>query len=268
MEVHHHPDLHHKRKHFREYFLEFLMIFLAVSLGFIADNIRENISGHAKADELAQSLYKETYSDSIVVQHRIAGRLDKERFLDYFIRYVKDSNLNNLSDQFYPAFTATVVTTISMIFEPKDGILDQLKNSGDLKYFKSNRLQEEIGEIGVAISNLKAANAEEASFRESMIWPFRIRHYDYKWFEDLVKLNKNTADNVGVEKWFKSSNGLPRDKPRIIKLNLFDKDEAQNIASSYMAIIRGTRLISYKEYVEANHRLLETLREEYGLGQH
>jgi len=38
MEVHHHPDLNHKRKHFREYFLEFLMIFLAVTLGFFAYN--------------------------------------------------------------------------------------------------------------------------------------------------------------------------------------------------------------------------------------
>ena len=27
MEVHHHPDLHHKRKNFKEYFLEFVMIF-------------------------------------------------------------------------------------------------------------------------------------------------------------------------------------------------------------------------------------------------
>ena len=35
MEVHHHPDLHHKRKKFKEYFLEFLMIFLAVTLGFL-----------------------------------------------------------------------------------------------------------------------------------------------------------------------------------------------------------------------------------------
>jgi len=32
MEVHHHPDLHHKKKNFKEYFLEFLMIFLAVTL--------------------------------------------------------------------------------------------------------------------------------------------------------------------------------------------------------------------------------------------
>ncbi len=26
MEVHHHPDIHHKKKNFREYFLEFLMM--------------------------------------------------------------------------------------------------------------------------------------------------------------------------------------------------------------------------------------------------
>jgi hypothetical protein len=33
MEVHHHPDLHHKRKNFREYFLEFLMIFPEIKPG-------------------------------------------------------------------------------------------------------------------------------------------------------------------------------------------------------------------------------------------
>jgi hypothetical protein len=42
MEVHHHPDLHHKKKNFKEYFLEFLMIFLAVTPGFVAENIREH----------------------------------------------------------------------------------------------------------------------------------------------------------------------------------------------------------------------------------
>ena len=42
MEVHHHPDLHHKRKHFREYLVEFFMIFLAVTMGFFAESIREH----------------------------------------------------------------------------------------------------------------------------------------------------------------------------------------------------------------------------------
>jgi len=40
MEVHHHPDLHHKPKKWKEYFLEFLMIFLAVTLGFFAESYR------------------------------------------------------------------------------------------------------------------------------------------------------------------------------------------------------------------------------------
>ena len=35
MEVHHHPDLHHKPKAWKEYLLEGLMIFLAVTMGFI-----------------------------------------------------------------------------------------------------------------------------------------------------------------------------------------------------------------------------------------
>jgi hypothetical protein len=37
MDVHHHPDLHHKKKNFKEYFLAFIMIFLAVTIGFIAE---------------------------------------------------------------------------------------------------------------------------------------------------------------------------------------------------------------------------------------
>jgi hypothetical protein len=44
MEVHHHPDIHHKTKKWKEYVLEFLMIFLAVTMGFIAENIREHFS--------------------------------------------------------------------------------------------------------------------------------------------------------------------------------------------------------------------------------
>jgi len=43
MEVHHHPDLHHKKKNFKEYFLEFLMIFLAVTMAFIGENMREQL---------------------------------------------------------------------------------------------------------------------------------------------------------------------------------------------------------------------------------
>src|SRR4051812_20361396 len=56
MEVHHHPDLHHKPKPWKEYLLEGLMIFLAVTLGFIAENIREHITEKEKVKQSMESL--------------------------------------------------------------------------------------------------------------------------------------------------------------------------------------------------------------------
>ena len=165
MEVHYHPDLHHKKKNFKEYFLEFIMIFLAVTLGFIAENVREHISEKTQAKELAKSLYKDVYSDSIRIHQKILGRLEKEDYIKYFVQYVSDSDLVNLSPNFYPAFTSTFISTLTIIFQPKDGILNQLTNSGALRYFKSNRLQEEIANMSVDIANLREGNAEEETFR-------------------------------------------------------------------------------------------------------
>src|SRR4249920_2233213 len=84
MEVHHHPDLHHQAKPWKEYFLEFLMIFLAVTLSFFAETVRERFSENGKAKELAESLYKEVYSDSVNVQQILATRVQKEGELDLF----------------------------------------------------------------------------------------------------------------------------------------------------------------------------------------
>src|ERR1700719_365034 len=63
MEVHHHPDLHHRKKHIREYFLEFLMIFLAVTLGFFAENLREQIKDHRLVRQSLQSLKQDLRAD-------------------------------------------------------------------------------------------------------------------------------------------------------------------------------------------------------------
>ena len=63
MEVHHHPDLHHKKKNFKEYFLEFIMIFLAVTLGFFAESLREHIVDKAREGQYIKSFYTDLQSD-------------------------------------------------------------------------------------------------------------------------------------------------------------------------------------------------------------
>ena len=71
MEVHHHPDLHHKRKHFREYVLEFLMIFLAVTMGFFAESIREH---YVEVRNTRQFL--QTFRQELVNNKRVFGSND------------------------------------------------------------------------------------------------------------------------------------------------------------------------------------------------
>ena len=71
MEVHHHPDLHHKRKNFKEYFLEFLMIFLAVSMGFFAEQMREYFSNLEKGKKYMQSLLLDLKDDTAILNVNI-----------------------------------------------------------------------------------------------------------------------------------------------------------------------------------------------------
>jgi hypothetical protein len=188
MEVHHHPNV--EKKGFKEYFLEFLMLFLAVSLGFFAENIREKISEGSKARELAESLYQEIYADSVNMQAKINLRLEKEGQMLYFKRYVLDSNLTELPEKFFPSFTWMGLLTSSSLFEPNDGILSQLRNSGSLRYFKSTYLQDCISHISVAIQNAKDRNAQEYLFVEQFMRPFVLKYYDFNWMDDFTQEGK------------------------------------------------------------------------------
>src|SRR5580698_5781706 len=71
MEVHHHPDIDHKRKKFKEYFLEFLMIFLAVTLGFFAEGLREHIGDREKEKQYIESLKEDLTEDTAAINQQM-----------------------------------------------------------------------------------------------------------------------------------------------------------------------------------------------------
>jgi hypothetical protein len=256
MEVHHHPNM--ERKNFKEYFLEFLMIFLAVTMGFFAETIREGISEDTKGKELAESLYKEVYADSISMQNKIKLRFQKEDQMEYFRNYVLDSSLNNLSENFYPSFAWSFILTTSIIFEPNDGILNQLRNSGTLRFFKNIELQNDISHLSVAILNIRDRDNQEFRFVDQFARPFTLKHFDFKWQDGFTKNGKLSILEALAQLNFHSPV-----KPRLKNLNDFNRQDAEEVAAYYLLIIRATRQIHYKAYVEMNHRLLETLRKEY-----
>ncbi len=180
MELHHPHHVTHKKK-WGEYVLEFFMLFLAVFLGFIAENIRETNVDKEREKQYAQELYNEFFADSISFQQKLTARFDKEKSCDYLYSYIKDSSLSNLPKEFYPAYTKVFYLINSYTFEPKDGVLNQLKSSGSLRYFKDAELQKLFGDISVAINNMRYRNEQEYQFFANPIKPFLLEHYDFKW---------------------------------------------------------------------------------------
>ena len=137
MEVHHHPDLHHKRKKWKEYFLEFLMIFLAVTMGFIAESIREHIADNAKAKEYAHSLYDDLKEDSSFLNSIINIKTWRGLKLDSLILILNSGEVQKNEKMIY-YFHAFISTNLP--FRPDDATIQQLRNSGGLRYFKNPKL--------------------------------------------------------------------------------------------------------------------------------
>ena len=260
MEVHHHPT--HGKKNWRSYFWEFLMLFLAVFCGFLAEYKLEHTIEHQREKEYAKALYDELYADSIVFSNKIKGRLGKEKDCDYLIRYIRDSSLTNLPRDFYPAYTVVMYLITSYKFEPKDGILNQLKGSGSLRYFKSTLLQKLFGEISVYINNVRDRNDQEYQFFANPIKQFALKHYDFNWMNELRKMDENGYNMDLVNKYRGADTVI---QASILNLPSFDRGEVINMVAFYKQILVSTRTLAMKDYMNANQKLLQELRKEYHL---
>lgn len=141
MEVHHHPDLHHKPKKWKEYFLEFLMIFLAVTMGFIAENIREHFS---EAKIAHQNL--EAYRNDLLQNQKQLTMLDSvftirlstyDSIVSIFYEKKENIELSVLSRLLLDGQRNTVVTVNTPTYQ-------QLISSGNMRYIENSDLKDSI----------------------------------------------------------------------------------------------------------------------------
>ncbi|HSU29251.1 MAG TPA: hypothetical protein VLJ68_12780 [Chitinophagaceae bacterium] len=260
MEVHSHT--HTARKKWTHYFWEFLMLFLAVFCGFLAENQREHMVEHKREKQYAKELYAEFFADSIAIANKIKLRLDKERDMDYLFSYFRDSSLTSLPRKFYPAYTTVLYLVNTFSFEPKDGILSQLKSSGSLRYFNNITLQKLFGDISVCINNIRYRNEQEYQFFASPVKPFMLKHYDFNWMNEVRKRDENeTAINL-INSYRKDNTSIPAG---ILNLPTFDRGEASNMIAFYKQMLVSTRTLQMNDYIEANRKLLQELRKTYKL---
>jgi hypothetical protein len=138
-------------------------------------------------------------------------------------------------------------------------MLDQLKNSGALRYFKDLQLQKDIANFGKQINLIRTRNANEYTFTVTIGRQFSIKHYDFEWFQLLTENGKYSMIDALLQKRVDKIDT----KPTIKNLASFNKNEALGILGQNLLIFQGTRALFYNKYIAANHQLLETLRNTY-----
>ena len=146
------------------------------------------------------------------------------------------------------------------MFEPNDGIINQLRNSGTLRYFKNIELQNAISQIDETILNVRNRNSEEKTFVESFTRPFLLKYYDFDWEDEYKEHGKKINMEGRLKIRFH-----PVTPPYIRHLSEFNKDDADALTTNYLQMLTVTRQVFYEPYIAANHRLLQELRKEYDL---
>jgi hypothetical protein len=141
MEVHHHPDLHHKPKPWKEYFLEFIMIFLAVTLGFFAEQIRENITDQHREKEYMKSMIEDLMVDTTSLSSNIRLRQQRDKMIDSLMYLLNSPEVKQNGNAIY--FFARS-TSPPIYFFPDDRTIQQLKSTGSLRLISNMRISSSI----------------------------------------------------------------------------------------------------------------------------
>lgn len=260
MEVHHHGHVHHQRK-WKEYLFQFLMLFIAVFCGFLAEYKLEHFIEKERAKELGITLYEELKSDSSNLDQVIHNRQEKVAHLRYIYNYIKDSTLQKLPRDFYPHFVWSFFAVSYIQFEPKDGMLEQLKISGSLRYFRNVELQKAVGDFSVAVNNLRTRLERETTVTATINRDFTLNHIDLDWVDKLTGNGEASVYN-SLKKYEKEDQVL---QASILNLSALNKAATCNLILYNLQLLTSTRNNQMAQYQQASSRLMKLLRAKYDL---
>ena len=189
MEVHHHPDLHHKKKNFKEYFLEFLMIFLAVTLGFFAESIRENISNRHKESKYMESLVSDLKSDTTETDVAIKRWKGANANLDSLLFLLKQARNQQNINAMYGLLSRDFFHF--NLFKYNNKTIEELKSTGDFRLIKKESIANEIMSYDL---DMKYILIQEQDVKDLMI---SSKNIESKVFDfSLLNLKDNEVFKV------------------------------------------------------------------------
>ena len=247
MEVHHHPDLHHKEKKFKEYFLEFLMIFLAVTMGFFAENIREGITNRQKENQYMALLEQDLKKDTAALHyslHRLNRDFSSE---DSILSLFATNNLGEENDSTLSFLSITSGLSVDIVFN--DRAATQLKNSDAMRLIRHRDIAENILQYW---NNEILLNQIHERFENQRLQHHQLAYRTFNWYREYY---------IGAGG---SSNAVLHSRPKAV-INSGNLNEFVNIVSD----LYNTGKTQYMPYLEKQlqlaNKLIGLIDKEYDL---
>ncbi|MEP7142949.1 MAG: hypothetical protein ABI707_08765 [Ferruginibacter sp.] len=254
MEIHHHPQDHHKKK-WKDYLFEFLMLFLAVSAGFFVENQREHYVEHNRAKQYAYFLYRDLLRDTVNLNERSAFIVAGTKKLDTLIAVLKSYKDNDTSATKIYALSAYAYS--GAFFSATTSTMEQLKNSGSLRYFGNNDLISNFSNYDTDLQRLKAVEDRNAYLNEE-IRKFLVKFLDLK---SISRFTVNTSSDASGFKLLQPSIAGP--------LKLYKKDPEQFEQYANLCALKqldwNTRAGLQMRLFNSASKLIISLKKEYHL---
>ncbi len=252
MEVHHHPDLHHKKKNFKEYFLEFLMIFLAVTLGFFAENIREKITGHKKAKIYSGTMVNNLRTDTSALKSYISYWNYASKNVDTLFQLLSKTEPVQIPSgklYWYGLFGGA-----PYIFIPNDATFEEMKNAGALSYFNNN-LAQNITQYYQLTRRMRVYDEQDGRIF-SEVRKLRSQLFYVQFNEqanDIFQLNRGKPDRQKIDSFIHSN-------PPLLSTD-------KTIFNQYMEMVRSrfipSKIRSADTLLERATAIIRDLEKEY-----
>jgi hypothetical protein len=258
MEVQKHPHHVTHKKNWGEYLLEFLMLFLAVFLGFIAENIRESYVEHHRAKEYAQSLYDDLKKDTAILNRTVSIKHWQNRKLDSLILFMRYPDLKSHARELY--YYSCFANLPNLPFEPSDITIQQLRNSGSLRYFTNDEMYKTITRYYNGCEFYRERENDITQLIPSLSLVAKIFNPD----QLSLMYNTDRVNNITPSLDMKSAIQWP-DKNQEFKL-LGSYNEAWNEYALYVQRLRrrnGLPLVLLKSIEKDQRDLMSALEKEY-----
>ena len=251
MEVHHHS--HSPRKQWTHYFWEFFMLFLAVTLGFFVENQREHYIENNRAKQYATLLYNDLIKDTINLHERTAFMSEGVAKLDTLIALLKTFKTDDSATATIYALSAYAYT--GPFFTATTSTMEQLKNSGSLRYFQSKELSRHFSSFDSDLQRLKSVEERNVYLNEE------TRKF-LAGFLDLKNISRLTVGSSDDAPGFRYTSPSLTQRPALYHAN---KNELQHYAN--LCVLKQldwtTRINLQTRLLNSMRALILSLKEEY-----